>query len=175
VSFLDQRYSSNPVPATTDPMFEFTVSFEIPSFLDPSSLLTAATPLIVILQKQRIEERAVVLSTERIDWRDLLSNNSVEITKEMQPIDLKHRGSLGILYIELDIHPYLNKDQLLNTTVVRKQQDMEKKFEAESHQQFLEYSKEWYGEYKDIRASHHKRLVKIFAETDDRSSIYMPT
>lgn len=175
VSFLDQRYSSDPVPATTDPVFDFTVSLEIPSFLDPASLLTASTPLIVVLQKQKIEERSVVLSTERIDWRDLLANNSIEVAKEMQPIDLKHKGSLGILYIDLDLHPYLGKDNLLTSTIVRKQQDLEKKFEAESHQQFLEYAKEWYSEYKEIRASHHKRLVKIFAETDDRSSIYTPT
>lgn len=175
VSFMDQRYSSNPVPATTDPMFDFTVSFEIPSYLDPNSLVTAATPMIIVLQKQTLEERAVVLSTERIDWRDLLANNSIEVTKEMQPIDLKHKGSLGLLYIDLDIHPYLSKDQLLPSSTVRKQQDMEKKFEAEAYQQFLEYAKEWYGEYKEIRASHHKRFVKIFAETDDRSSIYTPT
>lgn len=175
VSFLDQRYSSDPVPATTDPVFDFTVSLEIPSYLDAASLLSASTPLIVVLQKQKIEERAVVLSTERIDWRDLLANNSVEIVKEMQPIDLKHRGSLGIIYLDLDLHPYLTKDQLLTTAIVRKQQDLEKKFEAESHQQFLEYAKEWYAEYKDIRASHHKRLVKLFAETDDRTSIYTPS
>jgi centrosomal protein CEP76 len=172
---LDQRFSSNLIPASTDPVFDFTISFEIPSHLDPTSLLTAATPLIVILQRQKMEERPVILSTERIDWRDLLANNSVEITKEMQPIDLKHKGSLGILYIDLDIHPYISKDKLLNTATVRKQQELEKKFEAESHQQFLDYAKEWYSDFKEIRASHSKRLVKMFAETDDRSSIYTPT
>ena len=51
---------------------------------------------------------------------------------------------------------------------------MEKKFETEAVQQFLEYAKDWYSDYKSIRASHRKRLVKIFAETDDRSSIYTP-
>ena len=52
---------------------------------------------------------------------------------------------------------------------------MKNKFETESYQQFLDYAKEWYSEYKSIRASHTKRLVKIFAQTDDRSSIYTPT
>ena len=175
VTFLDQRYSSNPIPASTDPVFDFTVSFEIPSFLDPNNMLTTASPMVLVLQKYRLEERAIVLSTERIDWRDLLSHNSVEITKEMQPIDLKHKGSLGIMYIELDVHPYLAKDQLLTNDTIRKQQDLEKKFETEAQQQFLDYAKEWYSEYKEIRASHTKRLVKIFAETDDRSSVYTPT
>ena len=174
VSFMDQRYSSDPVPASTDPAFDFTVSFEIPSYLDPASLLSASTPVMVVLQKQVMEERAVVLSTEKIDWRDLLAHNSVEITKEMSPIDLKHKGSLGILYIDMDLHPYLPKDQLLTTVNVKKQQEAEKKFEAESHQQFLEYAKDWYRDFKEIRPSHTKRLVKMFAETDDRSSVYTP-
>ena len=123
---MDQRYTSKPVPASTDPAFDFSATFEVPAFLDPAHLLTMSTPLVVVIQRQWIDERALVISTERVDWRDLLANNSIEITKEMQPIDLKHKGSLGIIYIQLDIHPYLNKDQLLQSTVVRKQQDLEK-------------------------------------------------
>lgn len=172
---MDQRFISKPVPANTDPIFDFWSTFEIPTFLDSLNLLTMSTPLVVVIQKQRIDERAIVISTEKVDWRELLANNSIEITKEMQPVDLKHKGSLGIIYIQLDIHPYLNKDQLLQTSVVKKQQDLENKFESESYQQFLDYAKEWYSEYKSIRASHTKRLVKIFAQTDDRSSIYTPT
>ncbi len=39
----------------------------------------------------------------------------------------------------------------------------------------MEYANEWWAEYKAIRHSHKTRLVKIFAETDDReASIYKP-
>ena len=42
-------------------------------------------------------------------------------------------------------------------------------------QKFLEYANEWWTEYKTIRPSHKNRLVKIFAETDDReASVYKP-
>ena len=92
----------------------------------------------------------------------------------MQPVDLKHKGSLGLLTIEMDVHPYLSKNELLPIDTVQKQQEMEKKFETEAIQNFLEYAKDWYTDYKEIRASHRKRQVKIFAETDDRSSIYTP-
>lgn len=51
---------------------------------------------------------------------------------------------------------------------------MEHKFETESVQTFLEYAKDWYQEFRGIRPAHKKRLVKIFAETDDRSSVYTP-
>jgi centrosomal protein CEP76 len=52
---------------------------------------------------------------------------------------------------------------------------MEHKFEQEGIQRFLEYANDWWADFKNIRASHKSRLVKIFAETDDReASIYKP-
>lgn len=62
----------------------------------------------------------MVISTEKIDWRDILSSNSLEILREMQPVDLKHKGSLGVLTIELDVHPYLGKDEILNADTIKK-------------------------------------------------------
>ncbi len=40
---------------------------------------------------------------------------------------------------------------------------------------FLDYAHDWWNDFKSIRQSHKNRLVKIFAETDDREqSIYKP-
>ena len=42
-------------------------------------------------------------------------------------------------------------------------------------QKFLDYAHDWWNDFKTIRQSHKNRLVKIFAETDDReSSVYKP-
>lgn len=62
-----------------------------------------------------------MLSTEKLDWRDILSNNSLEILREMQPADLKHKGSLGVLTVELDIHPFLSKDEIIGQETVKRQ------------------------------------------------------
>jgi centrosomal protein CEP76 len=52
---------------------------------------------------------------------------------------------------------------------------LERKFEAESLQKFLDYANGWWTDYKQVRPSHKSRLVKIFAETDDReASVYKP-
>jgi multidrug efflux pump subunit AcrA (membrane-fusion protein) len=62
-----------------------------------------------------------------------------------------------------------------NVEGLEKQLSLERKFESESLQQFLEYANSWWQDYKNIRPSHKTRLVKIFAETDDRdSSVYKP-
>lgn len=56
-----------------------------------------------------------------------------------------------------------------------KQTSLERKFESDSLQKFLDYANNWWSEYKTIRPSHKNRLVKIFAETDDReASVYKP-
>jgi centrosomal protein CEP76 len=77
--------------------------------------------------------------------------------------------------LQLDIHPKLTKLELLHEENVEKQLMLERKFHQESLQKFLDYSNEWWISFKQIRNSHKNRLVKIFAETDDReASVYKP-
>lgn len=79
ISYLNQRYSSAPVTCWTDPIFDLTVHFEIPEAYDAHTMLKKNEPLIIILQKERENERSVVLSTSIVDWRELLSHNSIDI------------------------------------------------------------------------------------------------
>ncbi len=115
------------------------------------------------------------MGTKNIDWRPLLHTNAVEINAEVLPVDLTHQGSLGVIQLHLDLIPHLSKNEILSEDSVAKQINLESKFEQESLQKFLEYANEWWAEYKMIRHSHKTRLVKIFAETDDReASVYKP-
>ena len=69
----------------------------------------------------------------------------------------------------------LSRTELLLEENVEKQLNLENKFEQESIQKFLDYANEWWCDFKAIRHSHKQRLVKIFAETDDReASVYKP-
>lgn len=82
---------------------------------------------------------------------------------------------MGVAQLHVDILPPLTKSEALPEETVEKQLSLERKFESESLQQFLEYSNSWWQDYRNIRPSHKTRLVKIFAETDDReTSIYKP-
>lgn len=75
----------------------------------------------------------------------------------------------------MDLHPKLTKLELLHEENVEKQLMLERKFQQEGLQKFLDYSNEWWTSFKQIRNSHKNRLVKIFAETDDReASVYKP-
>lgn len=79
VSFLNQRYSSSLVTSTSEPVFDLTIHFEIPSSFDSHTMLKEYSPIVLILQKQRANENAVILSTAIVDWRELLCHNSVDI------------------------------------------------------------------------------------------------
>ena len=80
-----------------------------------------------------------------------------------------------MLTLHIDLVPALSRQELLTEEVVEKQTGLEKKFESETIQRFLDYAHDWWNDFKEIRQSHKNRLVKIFAETDDReSSVYKP-
>lgn len=138
-------------------------------------MLKENSPLVVVLQKQRENDRAVIISTALVDWRELLSHNSVDINIEMKPTSRTLKGSVGIVHLELDFEPLYSKSELLSALLVKNQQDSEKKLEAEANAKFLEYAKDWDQEFKSIRKSHKQRLVKIYVETDDRNAAYRAT
>jgi len=46
--------------------------------------------------KQRKNEKAIVLGTKNIDWRQILNASSIEVNAEVLPIDLAKAGSMGV-------------------------------------------------------------------------------
>jgi len=80
-----------------------------------------------------------------------------------------------VLTIHLDLTPNLTATELLIEESVNKQISLEARFEQESIQKFLDYANDWWSDFKSIKPQFKSRLVKIFAETDDReASIYKP-
>lgn len=159
ISFLNQRYNSSPVTCSTEPVFDLTIHFEIPSNYDTHTMLKEYSPLVVVLQKQRDIDRPVILSTSLVDWRELLAHNSVDINIEMKPTSRALKGSVGLIHLELDFEPIFSKSELCSHLLVKNQQDSEKVTNAEIDSRFLEYAKDYDQEFKSIRKSHSKRLV----------------
>ena len=53
---------------------------------------------------------------------------------------MTHKGSLGVILLNLDLIPNMLKSELLNEDQVVKQQELEKKLDADTLQKFLDYS-----------------------------------
>jgi centrosomal protein CEP76 len=181
VSFLKNRFHTKHSRAGCEVFFDETFIFEFEgehqnSKFDASLMLKLNQPLHLTILRHRKNEKPVVLGTKNIDWRALLYCNSCEINAEIQPCDMTHKGSLGIVCLNLDLIPNMLKSELVHEESVSKQQELENKYDQETLQKFLDYANNWWAEYKEIRPSHKQRLVKIFAETDDReASVYKPT
>ncbi len=47
--------------------------------------------------RHRKNEKSVVIGIKNIEWRKLLYCNSAEINAEILPVDMTHKGSLGLI------------------------------------------------------------------------------
>ena len=72
----------------------------------------------------------------------------------------------------MDLPEALPKHMLVQESFVVQQLEYEAKHDADQKKAFDEYATEWWNDFKQIRESHKKRLVPIFAETDDRDFSY---
>lgn len=180
VSFLKNRFSTRQVLCSAEPVFDESFLFEFSGEndnmkFDAATMLKLSQPVHLTILKHRKNEKAQVIGTKLVDWRSLLFCNQVEINSEILPISMQQKGSLGVLTLHLDLCPALSQTELLNEESVNKQISLETRFEQESIQKFLDYANDWWSDYKQIKPQFKSRLVKIFAETDDReASIYKP-
>ena len=80
VSFLKNRFSTQVVPCSSDPIFDETFLFEFVGDneevkFDASMLVKFNKPLHITILKHRKNEKPVVLGTKNIDWRPVLWSN----------------------------------------------------------------------------------------------------
>ena len=79
-----------------------------------------------------------MLGTKNLDWRSVLHSNSIEINAEVLPVDLAKHGAMCVAQLHVDLLPPLGKQEALSEEAVSKQQSLERKFETDSLQQYLE-------------------------------------
>ena len=89
-----------------------------------------------------------MIGTKNLDWRSLLYCNSVELNAGIMPVDLTTKGSLGLIQLNLDLVPNMTKTELCTEDQVTRQQELEKKYDQEALQAFLDYANNWWAEYK---------------------------
>jgi centrosomal protein CEP76 len=69
--------------------------------------------------------------------------------------------------MSIQIIPFI-KEELIGEHIITEQIQFERKHEQDSLKEFYEYANQWWEEYKLLRESHKSRLVKLFAECEDR-------
>jgi hypothetical protein len=79
---------------------------------DSALLLKLNQPVHLTILRHRRSEKPVVIGTKNLDWRSLLFCNSVELNAGIMPVDMSHKGSLGLIQCNLDLVPNMTKGEL---------------------------------------------------------------
>jgi centrosomal protein CEP76 len=169
LSFLQQRFSSKKVVCCSEPVFDDSFllhlsNSEVPVDFSALVKLSAPVHLVVTVESSRGKE---VLATKNIEWRAMLTSPSLSFPIELLGVGTKSKVAVGALYLQMDVMPKTKKIEFVSDRLVNEQINIEKKYEREIAHSFFEYSNEWWKDYKQIRAGHDKRLVKIYAESED--------
>ena len=89
------------------------------------------------------------------------ANTSVELAG----VSSEGNVPAGVLDVQLESLPRC--DDVIGPEVLAAQLSLEKQRTGERERVFLVYSKQWWKEYQNVRASHADRLVKIFAHDEN--------
>ena len=169
LSFLQQRFSTHKVVCCSEPIFDDSFLLHLTHSdapVDFSSLVKLQAPihLVITIDSPKGKE---VLTTKNIEWRAMLSSPSLSFPLELLGVGAKSKVAVGALYLQIDVMPKTKKIEFISDRLVNEQINLEKKYEREIAHSFFEYSNEWWKDYKQIRTGYDKRLIKIYAESED--------
>lgn len=169
LSFLQQRFSSKKITCVAEPVFDDSFLLNLTTSdvpIDFATLVKLSSPIHLTITTESSKGREI-LSTKSIEWRAMLSNPSLSFPIELQGLGTRSKLSVGALYLQIDMMPKTRRSDFISDRLVNEQINLEKKYEREVAHSFFEYSNEWWKDYKQIRSGNDKRLVKIYAETED--------
>ena len=109
-----------------------------------------------------------IIASKSIEWRWILCYGSWKTEAEFKSPSSLNNVNVGSLEMILSLVPIIDKSHLLSQSSVTDQLNDERKSEIERTQDFIQYSTQWWEDYKSIRPSHASRIVKIFLPTEDR-------
>ena len=172
IQFFGKRYHTPKIPASGD--FNINQSFTLdfnPLHTDIdltyNILRKIQSPIhVVLLEHENGVTR--ILSSKNIEWRWALCYGSWGISVEFKEIASLNSVNVGTVDMVLSLSPVVDKSNLLSESAIMDQLNSERKNEVEKTQDFVQYSTEWWEDYKTIHPSHSSRLVKLFLPTEDR-------
>ena len=184
LNYKDQRFVSQPVSCCCNPIFEedFIIDLEIENirnvFTDQQedaddgvgALLQISTPIDIIILSVDSEGRTKYIGGHRLEWRRVLKKGVILMTIELGGgSGIESKVSKGILEIRLELLPRPNS--FVTANEISQQLSIERNRDLQAEREFYMYCKQWFEEFSQIRDSHKRRIVKLYAETEDGSSI----
>ena len=175
VHFQNQRFHSKSIPCSCDPTINEAFLLELSSqsthSLSYTEALSLGNPIHLVLTRTLSNSSTETVGTSRVEWRSVLTERSGSTLTSVELTGVGSQASIpaGIIDIKLELLPR-SKDQVIHSDMLKAQLEIEKQRKDERDRLFLIYTKQWWREYLEIRASHSQRLVKIFARDESGGS-----
>ncbi|XP_032225955.2 centrosomal protein of 76 kDa [Nematostella vectensis] len=170
VHFRGQRFRSCPVPCACEPDltegFLLELQHDKSKMADAATLLSHSDTIHIVLIKTDTAGDTTLLGSHYLEWRNILFNPTGRMTcsVEINGVGAEAKVPVGILDVKFEMIPRFSK--ILTEEVIKAQINLEHNRVAERERLFLVYAKQWWREFLQIRPSHSKRLVKIFAQDE---------
>ena len=173
IQFCGQRYHTKRIPTSSDFVIDesFLMDFNPLNYdieLTYNILKKNSSPVHLVLLLYDSSGYSRVVASKSIEWRWTLCYGSWKIEVDLKSINSLNNVNVGTVEMGFSLMPLVNKSHLLSEVSVRDQINEERKIEIEKNQDFINYSKLWWEDYKSIRPCNATRLVKIFLPTEDR-------
>ncbi|MCQ2819117.1 MAG: hypothetical protein MJ252_17785 [archaeon] len=173
VQFCGQRFQTKRIPTSGDFNINetFLMDFNPLNYdveLTYNILKKNSTPVHIVLLLIDTSGNKRMISSKSIEWRWALCYGSWKIEVDLKSPNSLNSVNVGSVEMSFSLMPLVNKSLLLTQSSIRDQVNEEKKIEIEKNQDFINYSKMWWEDYKGIRPCNANRIVKIFLPTEDR-------
>ncbi|KAF0975031.1 hypothetical protein FDP41_005784 [Naegleria fowleri] len=183
-NYKDQRFISQPVTCCCNPVFEedFIIDLEIDSLKNAfveqqeiddegiGALLQINNPIDIIVLTVDNEGRTKYIGGHRLEWRRVLKKGVILMTVELGGgSGIESKVSKGVLEIRLELLP--RPSVFVTANEISQQLSIERNRDLQAEREFYMYCKQWFEEYCQIRESHKRRVVKLYAEIEDGSSV----
>eukprot|EP00043_Microstomoeca_roanoka_P017855 m.187716 g.187716 ORF g.187716 m.187716 type:complete len:719 (+) comp16715_c1_seq3:49-2205(+) len=178
VRFRQQRFQSRDYPCACEPAFKEEFFLALPSTIqytgtsnvaDTTFSISDPIHIIVVRQEAPYHPREVI-SSHFLEWRPLVLEGLMRERSAIKAIKVNGVGAAaqlpaGVLHLQLDLVPNFALNLQPDTIA----QDLAAEAEARllHERQFMLLAQRWWDEYVSIRASHRRRLVKLFASDEN--------
>ena len=173
VHFQNQRFHSKSIPCSCDPHIDEGFLLELNKHgthskesrsLSYTEALSLNTQINLVLTRTNSNSSIETVGTANLEWRNVLTEKSGKMLTSVELAGVGNEANVpaGILDLMLEILPS-SREEMVHSEMLTAQLSLEKQRRDERERLFLVYTKQWWREYLEIRASHSQRLVKIFA------------
>eukprot|EP00826_Nyctotherus_ovalis_P049098 TRINITY_DN5869_c0_g2_i2.p1 TRINITY_DN5869_c0_g2~~TRINITY_DN5869_c0_g2_i2.p1 ORF type:complete len:210 (-),score=31.10 TRINITY_DN5869_c0_g2_i2:641-1270(-) len=171
--FLNQRVEGNIVKyANGVAVFNDVFAFKL-KYIELQKYVKFNSPFHIVLMKVNNEaQEKSTIGSRKIEWRHLLYARKMDYTVPLFGVNFKQEGPLCSIRLAISFTTPLKRTELAHQHSVTHQLMQEVKLANTGRRIFDEHVSMWWQDLKAMPKLHKKDLIRIYADFDDRESLY---